>query len=45
MPAGGVLLGAIANSLGSAAALAIGGAAYGAIIAVGFAASRSLRRL
>ena len=45
MPAGGILLGAIANSVGSAAALAIGGAAYGAIIAVGFAASRSLRRL
>ena len=45
MPAGGILLGAIANSLGSAAALAIGGTIYGVIIAAGFAASRSLRRL
>jgi MFS family permease len=45
MPAGGILLGSIADELGSAAALAIGGAAYGAIIAAGFAASRSLRRL
>ena len=45
MPAGGVLLGAIANSLGSAAALAIGGTVYGAIVVAGFAASRSLRRL
>ncbi len=45
MPAGGILLGAIADQLSSAAALAIGGAAYGVIIAGGFAASRSLRRL
>lgn len=45
MPAGGLLLGALASQLSSAAALAIGGAAYGAIIAAGFAASRSLRRL
>jgi MFS family permease len=45
MPAGGLLLGALADNLTSAAALAIGGAAYGAIILAGFAASRSLRRL
>ena len=45
MPAGGILLGAIADELSSAAALAIGGAAYGAIIVAGFAMSRSLRRL
>jgi membrane associated rhomboid family serine protease len=45
MPAGGILLGAIADELSSAAALAIGGAAYGAIIVAGFATSRSLRRL
>jgi MFS family permease len=45
MPAGGILLGAIADQTSSAAALAIGGAVYGAIIVAGFAASRSLRRL
>ena len=45
MPAGGLLLGGLANELGSAAALAIGGTAYGALIVAGFALSRSLRRL
>jgi MFS family permease len=45
MPAGGLVLGAIADELSSAAALAIGGTAYGLIVVVGFAFSRSLRRL
>lgn len=45
MPAGGVLLGALADRLGSAAALATGGLVYGAIVVLGFALSRSLRRL
>ena len=45
MPFGGVLLGALADRLGSAVAVAIGGVVYGAIIAVAFVVSRSLRRL
>jgi hypothetical protein len=45
MPAGGLLLGSLADRLGSAAALGLGGLAYGATVVVAFAASRSLRRL
>lgn len=45
MPAGGLLLGAIADELGSAAAIGLGGLAYGVVIALGFTFSRSLRRL
>ena len=45
MPAGGVLLGAIADQLGSAAALGIGGLVYGLIVVAGFTLSPALRRL
>lgn len=45
MPFGGLLLGALADRLGSAVAVAIGGVVYGGIIAAAFVVSRSLRRL
>lgn len=45
MPAGGLLMGGLASQLGSAAALAIGGLAYGAIVAAAFALARPLRGL
>jgi MFS family permease len=45
MPLGGLLLGALADQLTSAVAVAIGGVVYGVIIAVAFTSSRSLRRL
>jgi MFS family permease len=45
MPAGGLLMGALASRLGSAAALGIGGAAYGLTIAASFGFMRPLRRL
>lgn len=45
MPAAGLLMGALASRLGSAAALGLGGLAYGLLIVAGFAVSRSLRRL
>ena len=45
MPAGGLLMGALATDLGSAAAIAWGGVAYAAIILVAFLLVRSLRRL
>jgi MFS family permease len=45
MPAGGLLIGALADRFGSAAALGIGGLAYGLIVVAGFAFSSPLRRL
>lgn len=45
MPAGGLLMGALASGLGSATALSIGGLAYGALIVAGFAFVPALRRL
>ena len=45
MPAGGLLLGALATRLGSAAAIGIGGAVYGMTVVAGFAFARPLRRL
>ena len=45
MPVGGVLMGALATQLGSAAAIALGGLAYGFIVVAAFAASRPLRSL
>lgn len=45
MPAGGLLIGALADRFGSAAALGIGGLAYGLIVVAGFAFSGPLRRL
>lgn len=45
MPAGGLLIGALADRFGSAAALGIGGLAYGLIVVAGFALSSPLRRL
>jgi MFS family permease len=45
MPVGGILLGSLADRLGSASAIAIGGVVYAVIIAAAFAASRALRRL
>lgn len=45
MPVGGVLMGALATALGSAAAIALGGVAYAAIIGAAFALVRPLRRL
>ena len=45
MPAGGLLMGALATHYGSAIALAIGGLAYGVIVAAAFALVRPLRAL
>jgi MFS family permease len=45
MPFGGLLLGAVADRLDSARAVALGGIAYGAIVALAFALSRALRRI
>lgn len=45
MPAGGLLMGALATRFGSAAALGIGGLAYGLIVVAAFALSSPLRRL
>jgi MFS family permease len=45
MPAGGILLGALADRLGSAEALGIGGLIYGVIVVAGFTLSPALRRL
>lgn len=45
MPIGGLLLGALATIVGSAWAIAIGGAVYAAIIVAAFAAVEPLRRL
>lgn len=45
MPAGGLLMGALATELGSATALGIGGLAYGVLIVTGFAFLPALRRL
>ncbi len=45
MPVGGLLLGSLATSLGSASAIAVGGVVYAAIIVAAFAAVRPLRRL
>lgn len=45
MPAGGLLMGALATQFGSAIALAIGGLAYGITVVVAFAVVRALRRL
>jgi MFS family permease len=45
MPAGGLLMGALASSSGSALALGIGGAAYGLVIVAAFAFAPPLRRL
>lgn len=45
MPIGGLLLGALATIVGSAWAIAIGGAVYTAIIVAAFAAVEPLRRL
>jgi MFS family permease len=45
MPIGGLLMGALADRLGSAVAIAVGGVIYGVIIGLAFAFSRSLRRI
>jgi MFS family permease len=45
MPAGGLLLGSLADAFDSATSLGIGGAIYGVLIAAGFALVRPLRRL
>jgi MFS family permease len=45
MPAGGLLMGALATSFGSAWAIAAGGAVYALIVAGAFAAFRPLRHL
>ena len=45
MPAGGLLMGALATSLGSASAIAWGGLAYAGIILLAFAFVRPLRRV
>ena len=45
MPVGGLLLGALADRIGSAVAIGVGGVIYGAIIAASFAFRGSLRRL
>jgi MFS family permease len=45
MPAGGLLMGWLADRLGSAEALGIGGLAYGVIVVAAFALARPLRRL
>jgi MFS family permease len=45
MPAGGLLLGALAARMSSALATGVGGLAYGLIILAGFALVRPLRRL
>ena len=45
MPAGGLLMGALATEFGSAVALGIGGVAYTLLIVAGFAFLPALRRL
>ena len=45
MPAGGILMGSLASALGSATAIAIGGAIYVAIIVLSFGFVRALRRV
>jgi len=45
MPAGGIFLGVLADRLGSAEALGIGGLIYGVIVVLGFTLSPALRRL
>ncbi len=45
MPAGGLLMGALASGVDSAWALAIGGVAYGITVALAFTFVRALRRL
>ena len=45
MPAGGLLMGALASALGSATALSIGGLAYGLLVVAAFAFVPALRRL
>ena len=45
MPVGGLLMGSLATSLGSASAIAVGGVVYAAIIVAAFAGVRPLRRL
>jgi MFS family permease len=45
MPAGGLLMGALASALGSAAALSIGGLTYGLLVIAAFAFVPALRRL
>jgi MFS family permease len=45
MPIGGLLMGALADRLGSAVAIAVGGVIYGVIIGLAFTFSRSLRRI
>ena len=45
MPFGGLLLGSLADRTSSALAVALGGVAYGVIIAFAFVFSRALRRL
>jgi MFS family permease len=45
MPVGGILMGALASALGSASAIALGGAVYIGIIALSFASVRALRRV
>lgn len=45
MPAGGLLMGALATAFGSAAALGIGGVAYTLLILAGFTVLPALRRL
>jgi predicted MFS family arabinose efflux permease len=45
MPAGGLLMGALASGSTSATALGIGGLAYGLLVVAGFGLARPLRRL
>lgn len=45
MPVSGLLMGSLAAQFGSAAALGMGGLAYGVIVVSAFAASKSLREL
>ena len=45
MPVGGILMGSLASALGSATAIAIGGAIYVAIIVLSFGFVRALRRV
>jgi MFS family permease len=45
MPVGGILMGSLASLLGSATAIAIGGAIYVAVVALAFGFVRALRRV
>jgi hypothetical protein len=45
MPAGGLLMGAIASRTSSATALAVGGLAYGLVVVASFGLAPALRRL